>query len=263
MRRFFNTTGLCDPEDHYMVDPLRNHFEEFLSLMGQRQYFTLFAPSQTGKTTLLSALVKHLNHDGKYVSVLCSMKSAGYPCVSVEDGNSLFIKGLYRSCNTFLPEALLPPKPDQYAPGPYLIRQYLGDWCQMLKKPLVILLDEMEVLSDDDFLNTLLRQLRDGFQTRPHHFPQSIILVGLHDIRASSDNPSVGRGSHFNIKAKSFFLPVFSREEVRGLLDQHTHDTGQIFSEEVFEKLYACSGGQPWLTNALAYEIVAEMLQND
>ena len=84
-----------------------------------------------------------------------------------------------------------------------------------------------------------------------------------HRLRARADNPSIGAGSPFNIKAKSFFLPTFSREEVCGLLDQHTHATGQVFSAEVFEKLYACSGGQPWLTNALAYEIVAEMLQND
>ncbi|MEY3249525.1 MAG: hypothetical protein RL742_1568, partial [Bacteroidota bacterium] len=47
------------------------------------------------------------------------------------------------------------------------------------------------------------------------------------------------------------------------LLDQHTHDTGQVFSDAVFEKLYEFSGGQPWLTNALANEIVAKMLKND
>jgi hypothetical protein len=110
--------------------------------------------------------------------------------------------------------------------------------------------------------------LRDGFQTRPRNFPQSVALVGLRDIReyrmrARADNPSVGAGSPFNVKAKSFFLPVFSREEVRGLLDQHTEDTGQVFSPAVFEKIYEYSGGQPWLTNALANEIVAEILKND
>jgi hypothetical protein len=53
------------------------------------------------------------------------------------------------------------------------------------------------------------------------------------------------------------------KEEVRCLLNQHTQDTGQVFSEEVLEKLYAYSGGQPWLTNALANEVVSEMLNND
>jgi hypothetical protein len=117
-------------------------------------------------------------------------------------------------------------------------------------------------------LISTLRQLRDGFQTRPKHFPQSIGLVGLRDIRdfrthSPANIPSIGSGSIFNIIAKSFFLPAFSKEEVRGLLDQHTQDTGQIFSEEVLEKLYAYSGGQPWLTNALANEVVSEVLKND
>jgi hypothetical protein len=131
---------------------------------------------------------------------------------------------------------------------------------------LVLLLDEVDALYDDVLISTL-RQLRDGFQTRPKHFPQSIALVGLRDIRdfrmrARADNPSIGSGSPFNIKAESFFLPVFSKEEVRGLLDQHTQDTGQVFSEEVLQKLYAYSGGQPWLTNALANEVVRKILKN-
>ncbi|MGI9158747.1 MAG: ATP-binding protein, partial [Saprospiraceae bacterium] len=139
--------------------------------------------------------------------------------------------------------------------------------CKSLDKPLVLLLDEVDALYDDVLISTL-RQLRDGFQTRPHNFPQSVALVGLRDIReyrlrARADNPSIGAGSPFNVKAESFFLRVFSREEVRGLLDQHTRDTGQTFSDAVFEKIYEYSGGQPWLTNALANEIVAKMLKND
>ena len=46
-------------------------------------------------------------------------------------------------------------------------------------------------------------------------------------------------------------------------MNQHTQDTGQVFSEEVLEKLFDYSGGQPWLTNALANEVVREMLRND
>ncbi|NJM08594.1 hypothetical protein HC891_24020 [Candidatus Gracilibacteria bacterium] len=134
--------------------------------------------------------------------------------------------------------------------------------------PAAIVRDDLSPRPAYYALGTLLRQLRDGFQTRPHNFPQSIALVGLRDIReyrlrARADNPSIGAGSPFNIKAESFFLPVFSRAEVRGLLDQHTQDTGQVFSSAVFEKLYGYSGGQPWLTNALAHEMVVKLLKND
>jgi DNA polymerase III delta prime subunit len=267
MSRFFNTTGLCTPQDHYMVEPFRHRYQDILHLIRSKQYFLIHAPRQTGKTTFLHALAHRLNREGDYVSVVCSLESAGYPSISVESANEVFIQSLYRMAGFFLDKQYLPPDPSTYASGNSLFSQYLTDWCHTLDKPLVLLLDEVDSLYDDVLISTL-RQLRDGFQSRPQHFPQSVALVGLRDIReyrlrARADNPSIGAGSPFNIKAKSFFLPIFSREEVRGLLDQHTQDTGQVFSPEVFEKLYEYSGGQPWLTNALANEIVSEMLQND
>ena len=267
MRRFFNTTGLCDPQRHYIVNPFRDFYADILRLIEDQQYFLIHAPRQTGKTTFLHALAHRLNREGNYVSVVCSLESAGYPSISVEDANEVFVRSLYQTAAVFLDKDHMPPDPYSYAPSPQLFRQYLTDWRHALDKPVVLLLDEVDSLYDDVLISTL-RQLRDGFQSRPQHFPQSVALVGLRDIReyrlrARADNPSIGAGSPFNIKAESFFLPVFSREEVRGLLDQHTQDTGQVFSPEVFEKLYEYSGGQPWLTNALANEMVAKMLRND
>jgi hypothetical protein len=267
MNRFFNTTGLCNPERHYMVDPFRNLYDDVLRLINNGQYFLIHAPRQTGKTTFLHQLAHRLNREGNHVSVVCSLESAGYPSISVESANEVFIRSLYQTAGIFLPADRMPPNPYSYPRSAQLFRQYLTDWCCSLDKPLVLLLDEVDSLYDDVLVSTL-RQLRDGFQSRPRNFPQSVALVGLRDIReyrmrARADNPSIGAGSPFNVKAKSFFLPVFTREEVRGLLDQHTSDTGQAFPPEVFEKIYENSAGQPWLTNALANEIVAEMLKDD
>jgi hypothetical protein len=267
MKRFFNTTGLCNPERHYMVDPFRNMYDNIHILIEDMQYYLIHAPRQTGKTTFLHALAHRLNKEGNYVAVVCSLESAGYTSISVETANEVFIQSLYQTAKVFLSADLMPPNPESYSPSNFLFRNYLTAWCESLSKPLVLLLDEVDALYDDVLISTL-RQLRDGFQTRPSHFPQSIALVGLRDIRdfrtrARADNPSIGSGSPFNIKAKSFFLPAFSKDEVSGLLNQHTQDTGQIFSEEVLEKLYAYSGGQPWLTNALANEVVREILNND
>jgi hypothetical protein len=267
MKRFFNTTGLCNAEDHYMVDPFRNMYDNILNLINSKQYFLIHAPRQTGKTTFLHALAHRLNKEGNFVAVVCSLESAGYTSITVETANINFIKALAKMSKFFLGTENLPPDIAKYISRPTMLGDYLTDWCDTLDKPLVLLLDEVDALYDDVLISTL-RQLRDGFQTRPNHFPQSIALVGLRDIRdfrsrARADNPSIGSGSPFNIKAESFFLPVFSKEEVRGLLDQHTLDTGQVFSEEVLEKLYDYSGGQPWLTNALANEIVRKILKND
>jgi hypothetical protein len=62
-------------------------------------------------------------------------------------------------------------------------------------------------------------------------------------------------GSAFNIKAKSLTLGNLTESECRALWLQHTEATGQVFEEAIFEALWADTRGQPWLVNALAYEL--------
>jgi hypothetical protein len=50
----------------------------------------------------------------------------------------------------------------------------------------------------------------------------------------------------------------FTEAEVRELWGQHTAETGQIFEEAIFPKLWADTAGQPWLVNALGLEATAE-----
>ena len=98
-----------------------------------------------------------------------------------------------------------------------MFRNYLTDWCDTLDKPLILLLDEVDALYDDVLISTL-RQLWDGFQTRPKHFPQSIALVGLRDIRdfrirARTDNPSIGSGSPFILRQNLFSYLRFQKKK--------------------------------------------------
>ena len=78
MKRFFDTTGLCNAEDQYMVDPFRNMYENILHLIISKQYFLIHAPRQRGKTTFLQALAHRLNKEKNYVAVVCSLESAGF-----------------------------------------------------------------------------------------------------------------------------------------------------------------------------------------
>jgi hypothetical protein len=267
MNKYFNTTGFCRPELHYMVDPFRGLLPDVYTLIERQQFFAIHAPRQTGKTTFLHQLAHRINGEGKYIATVCSMEGAAYQSIGVEAANEVLIRALYLTAQLFLPSEEWPPNPYDYTARAYLLREYLGDWSIARRKPIVLLIDEIDSLYDD-VLVSVLRQLRDGFQLRPQRFPQSIALVGLRDIReyklrARGDNPSLGSGSPFNVKARSFFLSVFSKDDVQNLLQQHTDATGQEFSNEVIEAIYEFSGGQPWLCNALAAEIVSEILEDD
>ena len=151
--------------------------------------------------------------------------------------------------------------------GNQAIHDYLRVWSKSQKRPIVLLIDEIDALFDD-VLISVLRQLRDGYQSRPKGFPSSVALVRLRDVRdykvrIRPDSNSLGTGSPFNIKAESIFMNNFTKEEVFELLEHHTKETRQEFPVEVKQEIFDLSKGQPWLVNAIANQVVAKILKND
>ena len=128
--------------------------------------------------------------------------------------------------------------------------------------PLVLLIDEIDALIGDTLLS-VLRQLRAGYDERPRHFPHSVVLCGVRDVRdyrvhSTSQNALVLGGSAFNIRSKSLRLGDFTEAETRALLAQHTEETGQAFAPEAVELIWNRTAGQPWLVNALGWEACFE-----
>lgn len=62
----FNTTGVCIPEKHYMVD-ISDRIAEIRKMIEAEKYFTINRARQYGKTTTLAALTKNLT--GSYVVI--------------------------------------------------------------------------------------------------------------------------------------------------------------------------------------------------
>ena len=55
----FNTTGVCYPQLHYMMDN-SHKISDVINLIERGKYFTLNRPRQYGKTTTLRFLVEKL-----------------------------------------------------------------------------------------------------------------------------------------------------------------------------------------------------------
>jgi hypothetical protein len=185
--------------------------------------------------------------------------------MTIENANSTVINSIFVAASEQLAEEHRPENPDEKN-FPDLFN-YLKAWCKSQEKPIVLFIDEIDALMDD-VLISVLRQLRDGYQGRPKHFPSSVALVGLRDVREYKAKirdgyASLGTASPFNVKSESLLLKNFTRQEVYELLEQHTKETGQVFPTEVKEDISRLSGGQPWLTNALARQIVFKILGDD
>ncbi|MGE5340356.1 MAG: AAA family ATPase [Candidatus Omnitrophota bacterium] len=247
-----------------MLDPLKR-LKDVETLIEDELYFTLHAPRQTGKTTYLYALARKLNAEEKYIALVVSFEEAGYSSITVKEANEALIDCVYTAASEQLLPPMRPAKPAKNLPRN--LKNYLKQWTNNQQKPIVLFIDEIDSLSDD-VLVSILRQFRDGYSSRPKHFPSSIVLVGLRDIRdykikIRDECQSMGKGSPFNIKSESLLMPNFKKEDVFELLEQHTEDTGQVFPDEVKNEVFRLSNGQPWLVNALARQMVEKILEHD
>ena len=260
--RFFNTEGPIRADDHYSVPPLhRWDLAEVLALIDQKKYFLLHAPRQTGKTTCLLALMDYLNREGRYRALYVNIEGAQSARENVDDGMATMCSVLGRSARLYLQD---PRLADWYRDGGSAVPagdrlvQLLEFWAAADPRPTVLLLDEVDALVGDTLIS-LLRQLRAGYNQRPAHFPQTVILCGVRDLRdyrihSRAEAAIITGGSAFNIRAESLRLGDFTAAEVITLLEEHTAETGQKFTPAALDRVWELTQGQPWLVNALAYE---------
>ena len=275
MEKFFNNAGPQIPEDHYTLDPLqRVNLDELQDLIAQKRYFVLHAPRQTGKTTALYALMHHFNAGTQYrcvyvnvepaqalreqtdkVSITCASRLAQAAKLHLKDDaldnalNRWLAHSDGRVADVFMDSIRFLSQNDPQQPGN--------------PRPLLLLIDEIDALIGDGLIS-ILRQLRAGYADRPHAFASSLILCGVRDVRdyrihSSAQKEIITGGSAFNVKVESIRLGNFSQAEMNALYDQHTAATGQVFTPEARELAWHCTEGQPWLVNALGYEVTFKM----
>lgn len=254
MPRIFNTTGPCHPGFHYMLPP-EARLPQLDELIEEHQYFVLHAPRQSGKTTAMRAFAERLRAEGRFAVYATIEEAQGADEVDVSEAR--WLSSIAMAASDQLPPDAQPPpwQSTTDAPGGRL-RGWLRAWCRALGAPLVLLLDEVDVLAGAPLVN-FLRQLRAGFPERlAGNFPASVALIGMRDLRdwltAAKDGERVNPGSPFNIKVASLTLDNFTAADVAALLGQHTADTGQVFEAAAGARVWHLTRGQPFLVNALA-----------
>jgi hypothetical protein len=242
--------------------PALARLPEIPDLVAREGYFVVHAPRQTGKTTTLLALAAELTASGRYAALRFSCevgRAAGGDYGAAIRG---ILDRIRSSAEDALPPELCPPRWPEASDSTLLV-EALRAWAKVCPRPLALFFDEIDALRGESLIS-VLSQLRDGYSDRPRDFPASVALCGLRDVRdykmaSGGDGSRLGTSSPFNIKLKSLRLGDFSREEVAALYGQHTADTGQVFAAGAVDHAFELTGGQPWLVNALAREVVEEI----
>ena len=242
-----------------MLNPFRDIGNELMELIERKNYFVIHAARQSGKTTLLKELTRKINSEGKHYALYCSLESMQ----SIKE-ESVGIPAIVKKIKLELRKQKLPEGfacDADYEDFANVLNETLTDYCQSLEKPLTLLFDEADCLSNGTLIS-FLRQLRDGYVNRGDvSFVHSIALVGMRNIRDYKasirlDKDTLGSASPFNIVKKALTLSNFTKQEVAKLYSQHTKLTKQAFKKDVIEYVFEQTQGQPWLVNAVACECV-------
>jgi hypothetical protein len=235
---------MLPPEDRLVGAQLHRY-------IGDKLYWVLHAPRQTGKTTFLQSWMQKINSGSEATACYVSVER----CQGIPDIERA-IPGVCEAIIQWARQHELPQPPMGSEQPQSQLSAVLQKWAELIApKPLVVLFDEVDVL-EGEALISFLRQLRDGFARRGiGKFPVSIALVGMRDLKdyitASKGGVAPNPSSPFNIKEDSAVLANFSQADVKNLFAQRTEETGQRITDEALEYAWEQSQGQPWIVNSL------------
>ncbi len=262
MRRYFNTTGACDSEIHYMVD-IHSRLEQIKKMIDAGQYFTINRARQYGKTTTLIALSEYLRKDYIVISLDFQMMSS----VDFENEKS-FANSFAEFFADSIKERLCLENEETYnvlksaisngnITGLRKLFTILSDICSETSKPLVLIVDEVDSATNNQVFLDFLSQLRGYYINRRKKSTfQSVILAGVYDVknikRRLRPDAEHKVNSPWNIAADFDVNMSFSADDIEGMLNEYESDNNTGMNiKEITTLIYEYTSGYPFLVSRL------------
>ena len=262
----FNTTAVCVPSKHYMVD-LSERVKEIKKLVDDGKYFTINRARQYGKTTTLSALCQVLNEENIVISL---------DFQDIEDGSfkngGEFSKAFARiilDAEEFdglaIPETIidsfrqLTEKPSDDVKMDDLFRVFMR-WFMESEKSIVLIIDEVDSATNNQVFLDFLAQLRSLYLKREKNAKvktfQSVILAGVTDVKHIRSKIRIDDehkvNSPWNIAADFDIDMSLSEDGIRGMLDEYEadHHTGMDVAA-IAKSIRKYTNGYPYLVSRI------------
>ena len=261
MAKEFNVTAVCMPEIHYMVklDERVDRIKRFFIDRGK--YFIINRARQYGKTTTLCALEEYLKKD--YVVV--SMDFQGISTAEYQD-ESAFVKAFKRMFIEALEENESKPKELKAAMESLKNSEQstlsemfhlLSEICKVSPQPVVMMIDEVDTVSDNQvFIDFLAMLRRDYIRRRKKPVFHSVVLASVYDIKNLRLKFRMDEehryNSPWNIAADFDIEMAFSVKQIENMLLEYEKDnhTGMDVAE-VAEEIFEYTSGYPYLVSAI------------
>ncbi len=272
MMKTFNTTVVCIPGKHYMVD-LSERVREIKKLVDDGKYFTINRARQYGKTTTIDALSKALEQEYEVVSL--SFEGIGKAGFSSEQS---FVKAFCRKLNREYRNGLFAPEEIKDQIAEFVSRKdekaeldelfdVILEWCAETKLPIVLIIDEVDTASNNQVFLDFLAQLRDNYinrDTKGIKTFQSVILAGVTDVKHMKnkirDEAESKENSPWNIAADFTIDMSLSETGIKGMLDEYEADHHTGMNTKVMAKLIRdYTNGYPFLVSRICQLIDEEI----
>jgi len=274
MRRF-NVTGLCTPDEDYMVD-ISGKIEQIKRLVDKRSYFVINRARQYGKTTTLNELRKALADE----YIVCSLSFQGIGDEAFQS-SELF-------CQSFVKQAAqalrftsahadyIEAWRDSGVTNFEQLSRHITEMCR--KEKLVLLIDEVDRTSNNRVFLHFIDMLRDKFLSRKakeDYTFHSVILAGVYDIK-NIKLKMVNEGTHtmaaaegklynspWNIAVNFNVDMSFNPNEITTMLFSYEsdHKSGMDIVA-VAEEIHRYTNGYPFLVSRIC-QCVDEELGKD
>lgn len=259
----FNTTAVCIPKKHYMVD-LTERVKQIKTMVDAGKYFTINRGRQYGKTTTLYILKGYLQPEYEVLSLdFQGIGSAGYR--TEED----FVQALCRLIKRPRKGLTIPDEISRQleafaASGKGEVKleelfDLFARWWEISEKPIVLMIDEVDSAANNQVFLDFLAQLRENYIRRDTEDApafQSVILAGVTDIKhlrsKIRDESQHKVNSPWNIAADFLIRMEFNAEEIAGMLSEYEtdHQTGMKL-EEVAQYIEDYTSGYPFLVSRI------------
>jgi len=244
--REFNITGPCKAELHYTLkrDFLIN---DAMQKISKGRYFTVFAPRQTGKTTLFQLLFKDL--DQKWIKPI-HIRFASLTNLSREKFYQAFTNKIILELKKKKIQTNV--KFESASDIEYLFQNIQNNY----PFKIFLVIDEFEGIPSI-VLNEFMHALRDMYHQKENHALHSMMLVGVSTI-AELVNATA---SPFNV-AEEIEIPYFTEDEINELIDQYVSESKQDFDKQVRKLIYNNTNGQPGLVCSICKHLVEKVVMD-
>ncbi|MBV7337196.1 AAA-like domain-containing protein [Chloroflexi bacterium TSY] len=258
--RKFSSYGPVDTDLHFYV-PRQGLIDRVLNqLVGEvpergGHYITVWAPRQRGKTWILQRVFQRLDQQ-PYAEQFDVVYLAVESLKKVTE-----IKRIIHAITEKLGKAL---QLELHAAS--LDEFELLFSRQFLQKPLILIMDEFDALSQDAIagiagvLRNIYTARRNQLSKLSHekeYLLHGVALIGVRSVLGIENET----GSPFNVQ-RSVQIPNLTFAEVEELYQWYERESGQKIEEGVVERIYEEVEGQPGLTSWLG-ELLTETYNSD